>query len=688
MGRNSRILLDQVLSEKQAEQPGVDDGKIFEELSCELVGKNFDLSVGESHEGKVGGSDDGGLDGIYTLVNGKHVASDDAWLQEETHPTDLPSGSRVDFVTLQAKRDAGFPESAIDKAHGSLKRLLDLGESPDSLRRLYNADVVEKVERFRQIITKYALRNIQVNFFFFFASRGDVESNVNIKFERKCRDLEELLRSTFSPSESQVKLLGADELWSIVSQVPSYDLGLTCSEYATGTQDSHIALVTVAEYMKFLRNDNGEIRSEIFDSNVRDYQGLNISVNSAIEETIESPDPDDVDFWWLNNGVTILCDRAVIATKTLSLSNVQIVNGLQTSHTLFLATKKLPESHPIWKRKVLVRILQTADNGVRDRVIRATNSQTAVKPASLRATDKIQRDIEQFFAKQNLFYDRRKNYYRNIGKPSSRIIDIAWLAQAVTAMGLSQPDMSRARPSSLLKDDARYNQVFNEKTDISVYLKAAKAQRMIDSVLQSPEANISGASRLNVKYHVSMLVAAVSAGREVYAISQLAGLDEDFATAANIRRCLAATRAALRHQTRATGRSQDSLAKSSDFRNFLLREVLPLLLSASDDDTAIKYCWPWLSESSKSFLTFLSHGTEIPGQSDVARRCRTLDEMTSALTISTSTLNSLIEEVQENFSENDFYLIEVDSNAESHPGEALVALDETLAAEIRALRGM
>ncbi|WP_309500366.1 AIPR family protein [Streptomyces shenzhenensis] len=51
-------------------------------------------------------------------------------------------------------------------------------------------------------------------------------------------------------------------------------------------------------------------------------------------------------------------------------------------------------------RLIQVRILVTGNQAARDAVIRATNRQTTVPVASLRATDDIQRQIESYF------YDR------------------------------------------------------------------------------------------------------------------------------------------------------------------------------------------------------------------------------------------------------------------------------------------
>jgi hypothetical protein len=120
---------------------------------------------------------------------------------------------------------------------------------------------------------------------------------------------------------------------------------------------------------------------------------------------------------------------------------MQIVNGLQTSHEIFevLKNNRTPETE---NKMLLVRIIVTADAATRDQVIRATNRQTAVSDASLRATDDVQRQIEDYFLSNGWYYDRRKNLYKNDGKDAKRIVGIPFLGAAVTAMGLARPDIS------------------------------------------------------------------------------------------------------------------------------------------------------------------------------------------------------------------------------------------------------
>jgi hypothetical protein len=55
---------------------------------------------------------------------------------------------------------------------------------------------------------------------------------------------------------------------------------------------------------------------------------------------------DAPEFWWLKNGVTVVCSKASVIGKTYSLNDVQVVNGLQTSYVNFTVLHAAPEDHP------------------------------------------------------------------------------------------------------------------------------------------------------------------------------------------------------------------------------------------------------------------------------------------------------------------------------------------------------
>lgn len=578
MARNDLILLDQLIRARQEARavPFAED-KAFEVFACEQTLRSADLSVEEVEAGIVGGGQDGAIDGVYVFLNDDLLTEDHEIFDDDFQPRNIAIGSKLRLWLVQAKREESYTETAIDLVGNSTKRLLDFGAEKAELLALYNTDVVAKVSVFKSAMTKLASRHLSAEVRFSYVTRGRVDT-VNERVRIKAQDLEKQFADELPGGSGLVEFLGAHELWKSASSLPNYTLTLPYQESAT-YGSSYIALVNLEDYFGFLTEEDGSLRRHIFDLNVRDYQG-DVEVNKEIRESLahhESPE-----FWWLNNGVTIICSRAsIVGGKNFVLDDVQIVNGLQTSHTIHKVLKGLESYHPARRRAVQVRILVTSDASTRDQVIRATNRQTSVPVASLRATDDIQRSIETYFLSHDWYYDRRKNYYRNIGKPSERIVSIPMLAQAVMAIGMGRPDDSRARPSSLLKRDADYKKIFSDRLDLNVYLWLAKAQRDVDDFLLTEDAATSTQERTNLRFHLAMLAAKELHGARIYAPGQLKELAE--AETSISRADLPARLRELREYfltfTQITGDAPDKVAKGPDFVDYLHEGGVSALLS-------------------------------------------------------------------------------------------------------------
>jgi hypothetical protein len=93
-------------------------------------------------------------------------------------------------------------------------------------------------------------------------------------------------------------------------------------------------------------------------------------------------------------------------------------------------------------------------------------------------------------------------------------------------MGLSRPDKSRGKPSSLLKNDEDYKQVFSSAIPLEIYLWAAKLQRKVDGFIVSDAAGATLDQRNNLKFHLSMLIADELNGGQVRNPKQLRTLAE------------------------------------------------------------------------------------------------------------------------------------------------------------------
>jgi len=80
------------------------------------------------------------------------------------------------------------------------------------------------------------------------------------------------------------------------------------------------------------------------------------------------------EFWWLNNGVTVLASQISSSPGYLSITNPMIVNGLQTSYEIYSYFSTSRSEGDNDTRTMLVRVIKTTDAGAQDRIIKATTT--------------------------------------------------------------------------------------------------------------------------------------------------------------------------------------------------------------------------------------------------------------------------------------------------------------------------
>jgi hypothetical protein len=494
MNANDKIILTQILQQQRNDRaPTSSQSEFFEMFVAEQSLKDHDLAYDELEAGLLGSGGDGGVDAMYVMVNGEMA-------QEDIDLSTLKKNVLIEVVIIQAKLSDSFKESAIEKFIAASEDIFDLSKDLGKLKSVYNEGLRSSAEIFRNVYTGLAAKFPTLRFRFVYASIGtEIHPNVN----RKTELLGEKIGKFFSNADYKFDFLSASSLLELArKQAPAaYQLALSETPISSDGDVGYICLVRLGDYDKFIRDDNGQLRRNLFESNVRDYQG-STAVNEEIAHSLRSSNAED--FWWLNNGITVIAGKATQSGKSLMLEDPQIVNGLQTSNEIYRYFSEVNAEGD--KRNVLVRVIVPTKPESRDRVIKATNSQTNMPPASLRATDKIHRDIEEYLRPFGLYYDRRKNLHKNEGRPLDKIVGIPFMAQAVMSVLLQRPDDARARPSSLLKKDIDYQMVFSASHPINIYLVCASIVKKIDSYMRL-DAEMDARERNNLRFYMAMDVA-------------------------------------------------------------------------------------------------------------------------------------------------------------------------------------
>lgn len=460
----------------------------------------------------VGGGQDGGVDALYFFVNRELV--------EEDTELDPKTAVKVNLLITQVKEGEGFSPVAIGKLFFFTDDLLDLSRQESQHQSTYHPKLLDLVRLFKSNykLIVGALPEIEIDYYYI--TKKDVEPNEDCN--KAVEKVRTKVKEHFGQARCNFHFINAQRLWTQAQTRPKKTRFLKWVSQPLSTPEGEIGLVRLADYYEFLKGESGEINEKIFESNVRGFW-QNTWVNKRIQITLEKPGK--ADFWLLNNGITILAAKTGKGGFTeTAVDDPQIVNGLQTSRQIFDYFNRWQSVPTPDERRVLVRIIQTADKAIRDDVIRATNSQNPMPEEALRATDRIHRQIETLFQSHNLFYDRRKGHYKDEGKPIAQIVSVIEVLQAMLSVVLRKPDDARARPRNYVKDDKKYTSIFGEDAfELTVYLKSTQIVRRVEEFLDSLSLEL--VHYRNMKFYLCMYAACVKTGSAYVPPGELLKID-------------------------------------------------------------------------------------------------------------------------------------------------------------------
>lgn len=196
----------------------------------------------------------------------------------------------------------------------------------------------------------------------------------------------------------------------------------------------------------------------LFALNIRGYQG-DTDINEGMEETLEH-NPEY--FWYYNNGLTIVCDKAEKITSNgrdvLRVSSLQVINGQQTTRTL----SKMAAYNS--KASVTVRVIRVPHtmeansdhfDTLVSQIVKSTNWQNHIVSSDLIANDRRQIEIHRQFRNLGYWYVRKRQTRgearRDAGGKQYKFINKTELAQAVAGCELD-PSILRSGKERLFEE--------------------------------------------------------------------------------------------------------------------------------------------------------------------------------------------------------------------------------------------
>ena len=213
-----------------------------------------------------------------------------------------------------------------------------------------------------------------------------------------------------------------------------------------------IAAIPLKECIKIPGIKDGSL----FRKNVRQSLGNSNKVNKGIAKTIKT---EASDFFFYHNGVTAICSKINISGNTLSVKELNVVNGCQSLSTIYNCSEAVRNSDDGY---IMFRFYEIAESEKADKISTSTNSQSAVKARDLRSNDKtvlsIKKSYEQHYT-DGYFITKRGETVDTVKYNTAHIVNLTDLGKQLMAWHSQRPTTSYSETRVF---DEYFNQLFHK----------------------------------------------------------------------------------------------------------------------------------------------------------------------------------------------------------------------------------
>ena len=309
--------------------------------------------------------------------------------------------------------------------------------------------------------------------------------------------------SSLQHEQIRLEIFDVDALWRLhQDQAEGEDLADTWVEFetigspllipsdASGVLEAHITVIDGASLIPAVQLWGRRLVA----SNLR-----HLLKTSRVNDSIAKSTTTDAlkqRFVLLNNGLTITCREVVKVEGAVKLLNPQIVNGGQTTMTLFANRSNFVKGDV----KLLARVIATEDSlagrALALEIAEATNRQNPITAADLKANDDRQKFIQAALAAMDppWFYERRRNERSSL--PAGRL---ATFAGVITKEDLGQrwrafegqPAVAITGKQAMFTQQTLYGDIFSVDIDVRQYVLAYELFELFYDLLGSSAASVN-----------------------------------------------------------------------------------------------------------------------------------------------------------------------------------------------------
>lgn len=418
-----------------------------------------------------------GLDGVAICVNNRLITTKDELesIYNEAKKID------VKFIFIQSKTGSSFDGDEMGTfMYGVKAFFINKGVRPKTNEKMENLIAL------KDIIYSYSIdMETSPSLELYYVCCGKWSENNGLR-ARIAIDLQELEKSqnfssvTFYPYDSEKIITSYKELKKKVSRTFTMEKKVAFPAI-DGVKQAFLGLVKCKDFITILSDSDNKMLTNIFEDNVRDFQGYN-SINNEIQDTLKNNE-DQPRFGLLNNGITIVAKSILSTGDSVEIYDYQIVNGCQTSYILFDNKDCLCDN-----AYVVVKLIEVINENISDRVIYTTNRQTEVKSEAFIATKLFHKRLQDYYnsvpMEYRLYYERRsKQYDLDDSISKNKVVTVTQQIQSYLAMFLNEPQSTHRYYGELL--NAYSNRLFLETDDYEPYFCAAYFNYYVDKQIRA-----------------------------------------------------------------------------------------------------------------------------------------------------------------------------------------------------------
>lgn len=446
------------------------DTDVFEEFGNYLIASNMlEEDFNDIH--KVSTNKAQGIDGIVILVNNRLISE----------ITDCDKIGQYEKINLKI----GFIQSTTQKSFDQQK----FSSFTDSVVSFLIGTF--RIEPFSTIIRRFLdedgeyinrLEDTPEISLYFISARTEFEAGRIIGEEKaKINKREELknvcrLNKFYVLQKDEIKRK-YDNISKFHTVEMEFDSNVQLESNENGIEMSLLTSIRFSELKKLILTSDNNLKSNLFVENVRSYIG-HTPVNIDIEKTLKDQKK-RLFFPYLNNGLTILCDRINrhrVKDKLFELTFPRIINGCQTTTSLFKMFKDSDNPCEIDDVEVIAKVISTQNEDLKKSIIYATNNQNAIDK-DLQSLNDFHTKIETYFLGNDsmpdkLCYERLRGQYSSITPPYKKI-NIETIARVYISVFFYEPEKMKSNALKKIDEYQKSKKIFNEDSNLEYYYYCA-----------------------------------------------------------------------------------------------------------------------------------------------------------------------------------------------------------------------